>query len=40
LEKFPQHKRVLFLQSKYENDEILTGAELGELKKFGKMLEK
>lgn len=40
LEKFPQHKRVLFLQSKYKNNEILTPLELTELKKFSKLLFK
>lgn len=39
LAKAPQHKRVLFLQAKYENKEILTGAEITELKKFEKLLK-
>ena len=34
LGKNPAHKRVMFLQSKYENNETLTPAELTELKKF------
>ncbi|MCW3088038.1 MAG: hypothetical protein JWQ78_1424 [Sediminibacterium sp.] len=38
LEKYPQHKRVLFLRSKYENNELLTAEELAELKKFHKLL--
>jgi hypothetical protein len=38
LAKYPQHKRVLFLQSKYENNEVLTPAENKELEKFSKML--
>lgn len=38
LEKYPQHKRVLFLQSKYENNETLTAAEITELEKFHKLL--
>ena len=38
LAKYPQHKRVLFLQSKYENRETLTAAEITELKKFYKIL--
>src|SRR5678816_334082 len=28
LEKYPQHKRVLFLQSKYQNNEPLSSSEL------------
>jgi hypothetical protein len=38
LAKYPQHKRVLFLRSKYEGNEILTPAEIGELKKFMKLV--
>ena len=38
LAKYPQHKRVLFLQSKYENRETLTAAEITELEKFYKIL--
>lgn len=38
LEKYPQHKRVLFLRSKYENNDLLSTAETGELKKFEKLL--
>lgn len=39
LEKFPQHKRVLFLRSKYDNNEPLTATELDELKRFSKLLK-
>ncbi|MBM3415300.1 MAG: hypothetical protein FJY20_02405 [Bacteroidetes bacterium] len=39
LAKYPQHKRVLFLQSKYLNNEVLTVAEAEELKKFAKLLK-
>jgi len=39
LEKYPQHKRVLFFKSKYENNEVLTPADLTELQKFKKMLK-
>mgnify|MGYP001796149456 CR=1 FL=1 len=35
--KYPQHKRVLFLQSKYENNEILGKEEIAELKRFSKI---
>jgi hypothetical protein len=38
LEKYPQHKRVLFFQSKYDNNEVLTAAEQAELNKFSKLL--
>lgn len=40
LEKFPQHKRVLFLQIKYNNNELLSPPELSELEKFHKLLLK
>ncbi len=38
LEKYPQHKRVLFLRAKYDNNELLSQEELAELKKFYKLL--
>jgi hypothetical protein len=38
LAKYPQHKRVLFLKAKYENNEVLTADEAGEVKKFYKLL--
>lgn len=38
LEKYPQHKRVLFLQSKYNNNEPLSSTELAELERFHKLL--
>lgn len=38
LEKYPQHKRVLFLKSKYENNVPLSSAEITELQKFKKLL--
>ena len=38
LEKYPQHKRVLFLQSKFSNNETLTAAEISELKRFARLL--
>ena len=38
LEKYPQHKRVLFLQSKYDNNNPLSASELAELEKFNKLL--
>src|SRR3989442_15618349 len=37
LQKYPQHKRVLFLKSKYDNNE-LSSVEISELKKFKQLL--
>lgn len=37
--KYPQHKRVLFLKSKYDNNEILSTADVAELKKFKQHLK-
>jgi hypothetical protein len=39
LAKYPQHKRVLFLQSKYQNNEPLSSAELADLKRFSQLLK-
>ena len=39
LEKYPQHKRVLFLKAKYENNELLSSQELSELKKFRQLIK-
>ena len=39
LAKYPQHKRVLFLQSKYNNNEPLSAMEIDELKKFKQILK-
>lgn len=39
LEKYPQHKRVLFFKTKYENNEILSPAEITELERFHKLLK-
>ena len=38
LEKYPQHKRVLFLKTKYDNNEVLSSSELAELQRFYKVL--
>ena len=38
LAKYPQHKRVLFLQAKCNNHEPLTPAEIAEVEKFHKLL--
>ena len=40
LAKYPQHKRVLFLQTKYDNNETLSTTEISELKKFHAVLFK
>ena len=39
LEKYPQHKRVLFLKSKYYNNDLLSATDTDELKKFEKLLK-
>jgi hypothetical protein len=38
LARYPQHKRVLFLKSKYDNNETLSSAEVGDLKRFQQLL--
>ena len=38
LSKYPQHKRVVFLQMKYNNNETLSAAETAEIEKFKKIL--
>ncbi len=40
LARYPQHKRLLFLQSKYNNNENISTTELEEIKKFSKLLLK
>ena len=40
LNRYPQHKRILFLQSKLQCDEIITPAERAELEKLHKLLVK
>jgi len=37
--KYPQHKRVLFLKSKYENNELLSPIEISDLKRFNQLLK-
>jgi hypothetical protein len=39
LAKYPQHKRVVFLKSKYDNNETLTPAEVLEVERFAKVLK-
>lgn len=38
LSKYPQHKRILFLKSKFDNNEMMTATDLAELDKFYKLL--
>ncbi|HLK27810.1 MAG TPA: hypothetical protein VKT28_04465 [Puia sp.] len=40
LSKFPQHKRVLFLKAKYENNEPLSPADVLDLKKIRQLINK
>lgn len=40
LAKYPQHKRILFLQSKYSNNENISAIEIAEIEKFKKLLLK
>jgi hypothetical protein len=40
LVKYPQHKRVLFLKARYDNNEVITPVEVAELHKFKKLLFK
>jgi hypothetical protein len=40
LEKYPQHKRLLFFKSKFDNNENIAALEIAEIEKFGKLLLK
>jgi len=40
LAKYPQHKRVLFLKTKYENNEALSPADIADLKRLQQILNK
>ena len=39
LAKYPQHKRVLYLKLKYENNELLSSIEISELKRFKQLIK-
>jgi hypothetical protein len=39
LDKYPQHKRVIFFKTKYDNNELLSTSEKTELLKFSKLLK-
>jgi len=34
LAKYPNHKRVLFLKAKYDNNEVFSSADITDLKRF------
>jgi len=38
LAKYPQHKRILFLRSKFDNNEPINAAEITEVQKLAKLL--
>jgi hypothetical protein len=40
LAKYPQHKMILFLKSKYENDEVLSPTDKKEIERLHKLLVK
>jgi hypothetical protein len=40
LAKYPLHKRVLYLKTKFDNQETLTGSEIEEVRRFGRLLLK
>jgi hypothetical protein len=40
LAKYPEHKRVLFLKAKYDNNEVLTSPEMADLKRFQQLLNR
>src|SRR5688500_3323778 len=39
LERYPEHKRVIFLKSKYDSNTQLTAAEVAELERFRKLIK-
>ena len=39
LAKYPQHKRVLFLKTKYDKNEVLNTADVTDLKRFKSLLK-
>ncbi|HEY4936854.1 MAG TPA: hypothetical protein VII44_09755 [Puia sp.] len=39
LARFPQHKRVLFLKVKYDNNELLSPADMADLKRFKSLVK-
>jgi hypothetical protein len=39
LQKYPEHKRVIFLKSKYDSNTPLTPAEVADLKRFSQLIK-
>ncbi|MBI1343737.1 MAG: hypothetical protein GC171_12445 [Terrimonas sp.] len=39
LAKYPEHKRVLFLKAKYDNNEVMTAMEKNDLERFYRLLK-
>ncbi len=39
LEKYPNHKRVLFLKVKYDNNQVFTATDINDLKRFKSLLK-
>ena len=39
LAKYPQHKRVLFFKNRYDNNEVISPADIAELERFHKLLK-
>jgi hypothetical protein len=39
LERFPNHKRVIFLKAKYDNNELFSPADLTDLRRFHTLLK-
>ncbi len=40
LQSYPQHKGVLFLKAKYDNNEPFTSSEMNDLKRFSSLIRK
>ena len=40
LAKYPEHKRVVFLKAKYDNNEIITDTDMADLKRFSQFVKK
>jgi hypothetical protein len=40
LAKYPQHKAVLVMQTKYNNNQPLTSSEMADLKRFGQVVKR
>jgi hypothetical protein len=39
LAKYPQHKRVLFLKAKYDNNELFSPSDMADLKRFKSLIK-